>query len=248
MTRSKYRTRALVSIGATTSLLLLTACGSDDDGSASTEAACETWIAADDAVIGFLFAGQGDEESVNAALDAAIESAPDDNVDTLTSLKEEAGAQFADPESDASEETLQLYSDAIAWAGESCDDAESIDVVATEYHFEGIPEEATTGYKVINFSNEGQEAHEIFTFRINEGVTESVEELLALPEEEVMGKITPVNAGFAMPGTSSAVSWNLAEPGNYAAICFVSVGSVGETEGDGPPHFTEGMIHEFKVA
>ncbi len=32
MTRSKYRTRALVSIGATTSLLLLTACGSDDDG------------------------------------------------------------------------------------------------------------------------------------------------------------------------------------------------------------------------
>ena len=50
-----------------------------------------------------------------------------------------------------------------------------------------------------------------------------------------------------MPGGSDVVSWHLAEPGNYAAVCFVSVGSVGETEGDGPPHFTQGMVHEFTV-
>jgi hypothetical protein len=87
----------------------------------------------------------------------------------------------------------------------------------------------------------------MFAFMINDGVTESLDELFALPEDEVMGKITPVNAAFAMPGDTDTGSWNLTSPGNYAVVCFVPVGSVAETEGDGPPHFTEGMIHEFTV-
>ena len=54
------------------------------------------------------------------------------------------------------------YSDAIAWAGEICDVAESLDVIADDYHFDGIPEELAAGYYIVNFSNEGNEAHEIF--------------------------------------------------------------------------------------
>ena len=88
----------------------------------------------------------------------------------------------------------------------------------------------------------------MFAFKINDGVTESLDELFALPEDEVFGKITPVNATFASPGESDSGSWNLTSPGTYAVVCFVPVGSVGEAEGDGPPHFAEGMVQEFTVS
>ena len=37
-------------------------------------------------------------------------------------------------------ETLELYSETIAWAGENCD-VETLDVTATEYEYDGIPDE-----------------------------------------------------------------------------------------------------------
>jgi hypothetical protein len=242
----RFRTKHLIAAGSASALLLLTACGSDDNSSSDNAEACDAWIAADSSIINFLFTGEGDADSVNAALDAAIAAAPDDNAETITDLKETAQPQLEDPESDAPDGTLELYSDAIAWAGENCG-GETLDVTATEYQYDGIPDELATGYHVLNFSNEGKEQHEMFAFKINDGVTESVEDLLALPEEEVMGKITPVNAAFAVPGDTDVASWNLTSAGSYAVVCFVSTGSVGETDGDGPPHFTQGMVHEFTV-
>ena len=88
----------------------------------------------------------------------------------------------------------------------------------------------------------------MFAMRFNDDTTETMEELFELSEEEAFSKITPINSAFASPGDTDTVSWNLTEPGRYAIVCFISVGSVGETEGDGPPHFTEGMIHEFTVS
>lgn len=32
-----------------------------------------------------------------------------------------------------------------------------------------------------------------------------------------------------------------------SCVGVVSVWSAGESEGDGPPHFTKGMVHEFTV-
>ena len=242
---TRFKTKHVIAAGTASALLLLSACGSDDSSSANAEA-CDAWIAADTAVINFVFTGEGDADSVNAALDASIAAAPDDLVDTVTELKSEAQPQFEDAESEASDKTLELYSDAIAWAGENCD-VENLDVTATEYKYDGIPDELETGYHVLNFSNDGQEQHEMFTFKINDGVTDSLDEIFAGPEEEIFGKITPVNAAFAPPGGSDTGSWNLTSPGNYAVVCFIPVGSVGETEGDGPPHLAEGMVHEFTV-
>ena len=243
---TRHTTKHLVAAGTASALLLFTACGSDDDSSANAEA-CDAWIAADDSVISFLFAGEGDADSVNAAIDAAIDAAPDDIVDTITELKAGVQAQLENPESEGSnDDTLALYSESIAWVGDNCD-VETIDVTATDYEYDGIPTELPVGYTVTNFTNEGQEQHEMFAFKINDGVTESLDELFELPEEEVFGKITPVNATFASPGDSDVGSWNLETPGNYAVVCFIPVGSVGETEGDGPPHFTEGMVQEFTV-
>lgn len=238
-------TRTLI-VGST-ALLVLGACGSDDDSSADTAAACDAWIAADGAVISYLFTGEGDADSVTAALDAAIEAADPDIEQTMVDLKAASAEQIADPEQPGTDETLALYSQTVSWVGENCD-VETIDATAVDYGFEGVPDELSTGYHVVNFSNEGQEQHEMFALRFNEGTTESIAELFELPEDEVFGKITPVNAAFAPPGGSETVSWNLTEPGRYAIVCFIPVGSVGESEGDGPPHFVEGMVQEFTVS
>jgi hypothetical protein len=243
---TRFSTTHLIATGTATALLVLSACGSDDDSSSANAEACDAWIAADTAVINFLISGEGDADSVNAAFDATIAVAPDELADTVTELKTEAQPQLDDPSTDASEKTLELYGDAITWTGENCD-VDTVDVTATEYEYDGIPDELSAGYHVVNFSNEGQEQHEMFAFKINDGVTESLDEIFALPEEEIFGKITPVNGTFAFPGKNDTSSWNLASAGNYAVVCFIPVGSVGETEGDGPPHLTEGMLQEFTV-
>lgn len=279
-------TRNLVAASAA-ALLVLGACGSDDDDAdtntasdstsapAATEvptatetpdapdstdaaddgtdaavdltAACSSWFAADAAVISFLFTGQGDVDSVNAAIDDAIAAADPAIEQTLVDLKEAAQPQLENPELDGGDETLTLYEDTIQWAGENCDVA-TYDVSAVDYGFEGLPDELSTGYTVVTFSNTGQEMHEMFALRYNDDTTETIDQLFELPEEEAFSKITPVNAAFAPPGASSTVSWNLTEPGRYAIVCFIPVGSVGDAEGEGPPHFTQGMIREFTVS
>ncbi len=137
--------------------------------------------------------------------------------------------------------------DTIAWAGENCD-VDTYDVTAVDYGFEGLPDELSAGYTVVDFANEGTEMHEMFALRYNDDTTETIDELFELPEEEAFSKITPVNAGFAPPGESSTVSLNLTEPGRYAIVCFIPVGTVGDAQGEGPPHFTQGMIQEFTVS
>ena len=235
----------MLTIG-TASLLIIGACGSDDDAGSDAAAGCDEWIAADTAVINYLFTGDGDADSVNAALDEAIAAADTEIEQTIVDLKAAAQAEIADPEAEGSDEALELYNDTIAWAGDNCA-VDELGVTAVDYNFDGAPDELSTGYHVVEFSNEGQEQHEMFALRFNEGTTETIGELFELPEDEVFGKITPVNATFAPPGGSSAVSWNLSEPGRYAIVCFIPTGSVGENEGDGPPHFTQGMVHEFTV-
>jgi hypothetical protein len=78
-------------------------------------------------------------------------------------------------------------------------------------------------------------------------VTETVEELLALPEEEVMTKTTMVAATGAAPGEDEHAIADLTT-GTYAMLCFVPEGTTSEeTEGHGQPHFMRGMVFEFTV-
>jgi uncharacterized cupredoxin-like copper-binding protein len=217
------------------------------DAEVDLTAACSSWFDADSAVISFLFTGEGDADSVNAAIDAAIESADPAIEQTLVDLKAAAQPQLENPELDGGDETLSLYEDTITWAGENCDVA-TVDVSAVDYGFEGLPDELSTGYTVVNFTNTGNEMHEMFALRYNDDTTETIDQLFELPEDEAFSKITPVNAAFAPPGASNTVSWNLTEPGRYAIVCFIPVGSVDGAEGEGPPHFTQGMIKEFTVS
>ena len=130
---------------------------------------------------------------------------------------------------------------------EECE-VNKISATTVDYEFEGLPSESPAGLTALEINNEGDEFHEIVLMRINDDVTESVEELLELEEEEVEGKITPAGVVLAMPGTSAINFFDL-EPGRYAVVCFISKESDAEHEfqGDGPPHFTEGMFEEIEI-
>jgi len=121
-----------------------------------------------------------------------------------------------------------------------------IETVASDYQFEGIPESIGGGPVAVTLKNEGEELHEIVLLRINDDVTLSAEELLALPEEEAMTKAMPAGFGFVEIGKSST-SFIRLEPGRYLVACFIPVGSKAGQEGDGPPHFTQGMSAELNV-
>lgn len=125
----------------------------------------------------------------------------------------------------------------------------NVEVTAVDFAFETDVESLEAGQVAFDFSNEGAEFHELALLRINDDTTETIEELLELPEEEAMAKTTFMGISFAAPGESSTMYADL-EEGRYVMICFIPQGSTSleaaETA-DGPPHFTQGMLTEFTV-
>jgi hypothetical protein len=89
--------------------------------------------------------------------------------------------------------------------------------------------------------------------QIDEGEERSLEELLALPEDEVDSLITEKGFVLAPPGAQTYTTADL-DPGRYVAICFVPVGATPEalTSGavlnDEDGHYMHGMVAEFEVA
>ena len=123
---------------------------------------------------------------------------------------------------------------------------EHLQVTGLDYEFEGIPDRVPAGTVAITLTNEGAELHEIGLARINDDVTQPVEELIALPEDQIMSMISFVGHAFEEPGKTDTVFLQL-EPGRYAAACFIPQGSTPGAEGSGPPHTTSGMFAEFTV-
>ena len=148
-------------------------------------------------------------------------------------------------------------------------------MTAQDYHFEGLPTSVPAGSS-LTLTNAGAELHEIILVRKNDGVTESFDELLALPEEEAFQKVTTAGVLFAAPGQSASMgidatgapapmeSITLVDEGEYLAICFIPQGTTempdfsaeappssgapaASTAPQGPPHFLLGMKQEFTV-
>jgi hypothetical protein len=119
---------------------------------------------------------------------------------------------------------------------------ETIDVTAGEYTFTGIPATVPAGTVAFSFTNDGNEAHELIVFERADGEERPIEELLALPEDQMGSALTFAGAVQAEPGTTGA-SMPTLEPGRYIGVCFLPTGGV---EGS-PPHFMEGMTAEFEV-
>jgi hypothetical protein len=133
------------------------------------------------------------------------------------------------------------------WVAENCDYPVT-EVTGRDYSFEGLPESLERGVNIFKFTNEGAELHEFLVVRIRGD--ETLEELLALSDEEGQRRTVFIGATFAEQGATTYLYANLARPGRYAALCFIPVGSTDEAaaeSSDGPPHAAEGMATEFTV-
>lgn len=150
------------------------------------------------------------------------------------------------------------------------DTPNAVTAVATDYRFDGLPATTPVGTQ-FNLQNDStKEVHEMVIVRIPDEVTETVGQLLALPEEELdakVGDIEPSAVIVALPGeTGRAMEGDgiIDEPGRYAVLCFIPVGAdpemiaelmegpppTGNEQpplGDGPPHIMEGMYAEIVV-
>ena len=166
---------------------------------------------------------------------------------TVQALLEGDASEFS------SDETFATYTELTDAAADPCE-WQSQAVTAVDYAFEGIPASLTAGTYSFELTNQGQEQHEMIVFRKADGVTQSIEEIVELPEEESESLVEFAGAGFAPPGESSSALIEL-EAGEYGVVCFIPVGTTADAsmeeveEGgeSGPPHFTQGMLAEFTV-
>ncbi len=129
------------------------------------------------------------------------------------------------------------------WASDNCG-WNKVPFEAAEYHFTGIPDTLPAGDYEFEMTNTGQELHVLVIVRRKPGVTESFDELLADPDGE--SKVDTVLGVGAAPGESASGAAPL-EAGEYLLLCPIPQGSVGETPGSGPPHFTNGMHQTLTV-
>jgi hypothetical protein len=191
------------------------------------------------------------KESLRPLADRIREAAPEEVADDIAVLHaavveiEETGnfEAFETPENEAASDRAHAFD------LENCGWTEQA-VTMVDYDFEGVPASLEAGAVSFEATNSGNEVHEMILLKKNAGVTESFEDLLALPEEEAMTKVTFVAAGFAPPGEDDYTVTEL-EAGEYGMACFIPLGTVSEDaaeEAEGPPHFTQGMFAEFTVS
>jgi len=148
---------------------------------------------------------------------------------------------------------------ALALVATACggDGDETRTVTAQDYRFENLPAtvDAGTTFRLTNASR--VELHEMVVFRIPDGETRSVEELIRLPEEE-LGAIfagEPDMVLLAPPGGGEQIAavgtGRLTRPGRYAVVCFIPTGAdpaaylAAAQTSDGPPDVPGGPPHAF---
>lgn len=137
----------------------------------------------------------------------------------------------------------------------------SITVTAVDFDYEGLPDTVPAGtkFKLVNDSEE--ELHEFVAFKLPDDEKRSADELIALPEDELMGMFgdgPPATVLLAKPGgpqVDAVGDGTLTEPGRYLVACSIPVGadpdeilnSDGPPQGGGVPHFHKGMYAEITV-
>lgn len=199
------------------------------------------------------FAGEKMVEPAHAAGEAAPEEIRED-VEILVAAVDEVAetGDFAaafDDEVEAASQRVHEFDLA------NCDWS-AVDVTAVDYGYEGIKSSYPAGPTSFEFTNEGEEMHELIVIRKKDDTTESFDDLLALPQDQAQAKVDTLGSVFAAPGEDGEYTVVDLEPGEYLAICFIpkgftpEVAEAAESGGevpDGPPHFTQGMRVEFTV-
>jgi hypothetical protein len=186
-----------------------------DSAAADVSAFCAAEVAAEQALM------SEDPALIGPAVEALVGSAPEDVAPTVEAVIANAEAGPGDPAFD------EAYGALIDYVRANCGFNE-LNVALSEYAFGGIPEEVPAGPTILTAEATGEEVHEIVFFRINDDVTLTLEEILALPEAEQEAMATFAGGMFGIfPGTSQSTVLDLA-PGRYAALCFFPEGATPE--------------------
>ncbi|HEV3364042.1 MAG TPA: hypothetical protein VG795_07860 [Acidimicrobiia bacterium] len=142
--------------------------------------------------------------------------------------------------------------------------APGLAVHGVDYGFQGVPGKLAAGEVRLSFTNDSKaEGHELSLFRINDGVSQSLDHILAedeaLQNQQGQGQQNPnqqqnqnppppkmtffANTGAA-PGQSAKLDLigNL-PAGRYGIVCFLPVAN----DEAGTPHYKKGMKAEFTV-
>jgi hypothetical protein len=149
--------------------------------------------------------------------------------------------------------TFALVLGAVGLAACGSDDDASegtaVDVIMDDFSFE-VSGDLTEGGGV-RLVNEGDEVHMIGFGKLKDGATvddvkDALENADPNAEEDPTAEFLEEGeigwpGGFVTPGHEVTFSAANLEPGNYALICFFP------TEGGGPPHFAQGMVHGLTV-
>ncbi|MGH8928066.1 MAG: hypothetical protein ACRDWH_06925 [Acidimicrobiia bacterium] len=153
-------------------------------------------------------------------------------------------------------------------AGGSTPTTGTIEITGQDYSFGGVPGVVATGAELTFTNISENEVHEMLVFKIVEGETRTIQELLELPDAEVESVAQMQGILVALPGEDGAnpegggASIAISEPGRYAILCFIPQGAdpatveeamaSGDAEGqpdlgEGTPHALLGMVAEFQV-
>jgi uncharacterized cupredoxin-like copper-binding protein len=171
------------------------------------------------------------------------------------------GAGCGDDDDDATDGATD---DVDQVAGNVNGDAETIEVRASDYTFEDLPDTVSVGTRLTLVNDSEGELHELVAIRLPDDEDRSVEELLEAPEEDEEDEDPPAMVLIAPPGEEAEAvlgDGTLTEPGRYAIICAIPTGAdpdeflaaAAESEEGppdvegGPPHFVHGMFAELTV-
>jgi hypothetical protein len=182
-------------------------------------------------------------QQLNVMEDNTPEQASED-VEALSSLVHEAltfGSLTAAQEEEAATVDDNLDEYRLAECG-----YQHVEATGIDFAYEGLPATVPPGVVAITFTNQGDEPHEIFLARLNDNVTMSVDQVMALPEEQAFSMIAPVGRSSAMPGDSETTFIRMG-PGRYGVACLIPQGTTPDTEGSGPLHVALGEFAEFTV-
>ncbi len=262
--------RALLGVLAVTTLVGV-ACGDDDDATPATTVAAATATTVGGAAPATTGAGAADFDKT-AFCDAFMETNmagaaagdPDaDPVVAATALLEPAkrAQAVAPPElADELAKAVGLLEQAVAtkdgslieqadpqasneWASANCGWTK-VAVTAEDYHFTGVPDTLEAGDYEFDMTNTGKEFHVLVIVKRKDGVTDTFEQLLSDPSGE--SKVETLLGVAGPPGVPASGAVHL-EPGEYLVLCPIPIGTTGDTEGSGPPHFTAGMQQPLTV-
>jgi hypothetical protein len=263
-TRSTPPRRLLALVAGGLLVAGLAACGSDDDDASVTTTEAEgtsNELAAycDDVVVldqMFQNFDAEDPPAFEAALAEAVPVTERIAAAAPAELEDEYGVVFTafgevvdtgDPEAFFTPE-VQAANDAVHEDNLATCDWTVAEITAEDFHFTGtFPSEP--GPVSFDLDNTGDEAHALIVARkLDEVEGSALDAFNALESEEAFPTaFEPAASLFAEPGDRAHGLADL-EPGEYVAFCPIPSGTAGEASiGDGPPHFTQGMVSAFEV-